>query len=565
MNENGNEFYIHSFSNADTEKNHDNRLTSFTNNLPLNLELPYEEKWNVCVKSIGFSSKFPSINIPKDENIPSIIIHSKISNDPECSWIHESNIFFPSRFSDVKSIKKALEVIEEKDLGIEFFLNEDENIKIVYTKKSHVHYQLYVHEEIVKSFGLSKNNKKLLKLKHDNNNTYFEYIISPSSPVIHGHLKRWNFKHPDLVRIECDQVMEQIFNSRLTRDLKIFCPSFETKEKYTIHQFDSEEYIPLSNSVLDKLSFSIRNENDDLIDIDYGVSTFIKLKFKKMNSQPDSFNVRISPSENQECNEFVIDLPQPYYLDSDWKVSLSSISYANIFRPLPHEKDLRLIITSNMEHGSGDNEYTIPNLMYTPSGIIFEINKFLSMGNEHGKFKMEEVEEYGEKKIKVSLDVYSQSIITMSLAICELLGFDHLTDINTIDDEDEHEGIDIRMSRDGNYVVFVNTNPVKEETRNVKFSRYFDINKFRPDYLMIYTDIIEQSIVGNSFSKLVKIVPVYHESTDAYKTQDFKNNEFYSLENTLIKQIKFQIRSHSGNLINFMEGSKIFINLLFSK
>ncbi len=68
----------------------------------------------------------------------------------------------------------------------------------------------------------------------------------------------------------------------------------------------------------------------------------------------------------------------------------------------------------------------------------------------------------------------------MSLAICELLGFDHLTDINTIDDdEDEHEGIDIRMSRDGNYVVFVNTNPVIEETRNVKFSRYFDINKFR--------------------------------------------------------------------------------------
>ena len=176
MNENGNEFYIHSFSNADTEKNHDNRLTSFTNNLPLNLELPYEEKWNVCVKSIGFSSKFPSINIPKDENIPSIIIYSKISNDPECSWVHESDIFFPSRFSDVKSIKKALEVIEEKDLGIEFFLNEDENIKIVYIKKSHVCYQLYVHEEIVKSFGLSKNNK-LLKLNHDNNNTYFEYII----------------------------------------------------------------------------------------------------------------------------------------------------------------------------------------------------------------------------------------------------------------------------------------------------------------------------------------------------------------------------------------------------
>ncbi len=131
------------------------------------MELPFEEKWNVCVKSIGFSSKFPSINIPKDENIPCIIIHSKINNDPECSWVHESHIFFTSRFSDAKSIKKALEVIEEKDLGIEFFFNEDENIKIVYTKKYLMYYQLYVHEEIVKSFRLSKN-KKLLK--HDNNN-----------------------------------------------------------------------------------------------------------------------------------------------------------------------------------------------------------------------------------------------------------------------------------------------------------------------------------------------------------------------------------------------------------
>ena len=30
------EFYIHAFSNADTEKNKDNTLTSFINNLPLN-------------------------------------------------------------------------------------------------------------------------------------------------------------------------------------------------------------------------------------------------------------------------------------------------------------------------------------------------------------------------------------------------------------------------------------------------------------------------------------------------------------------------------------------------
>jgi len=185
----------------------------------------------------------------------------------------------------------------------------------------------------VKSFGLPKKNAK--SIKNINKNIYFEFIISSSSPIIHSYLKRWNFKDPNLVRIQCDQITEQIFNSKLTRDLKIFCPSFEMKEKYTFHQFDSEEYVPLSNSVLDKLSFNICDEHDNLLDIDYGVSTFIKLKFKKMNSQPDSFNVRLSPDENQSCSDFTIDLPQPYYLDSSWKVSLSSICYANIFRPLP--------------------------------------------------------------------------------------------------------------------------------------------------------------------------------------------------------------------------------------
>ena len=32
------------------------------------------------------------------------------------------------------------------------------------------------------------------------------------------------------------------------------------------------------------------------------------------------------------------------------------------------------------------------------------------------------------------------------------------------------------MSPDGSYVAFINKNPIKEETRNVKFSIYFNIN-----------------------------------------------------------------------------------------
>jgi hypothetical protein len=214
--------------------------------------------------------------------------------------------------------------------------------------------------------------------------------------------------------------------------------------------------------------------------------------------------------------------------------------------------------------------HIMPNVMYSNSGLINELNKILMKGvNERlsiekllkfgtindpplGEFKTEEFEEYGEKKIKVSITVYEKAYILIPISICEILGFDPIND--TCDN--------VIISPSGYSVCFLNN---IESPVTINFSGFFDINRLRPEYLMIYTDIIEQAIVGNSFSKLIKIVPVYHESTDSYKTLEFKNKEFHSLENTLVKRIKFEIRSHSGDLINFMEGSKIFINLLFSK
>jgi hypothetical protein len=148
--------------------------------------------------------------------------------------------------------------------------------------------------------------------------------------------------------------------------------------------------------------------------------------------------------------------------------------------------------------------------------------------------------------------VYEKAYILIPISICEILGFDPINDVSE----------NVILSPSGYSVCFLNN---IEFPVTINFSGFFDINRLRPEYLMIYTDIIEQTIVGNSFSKLIKIVPVYHESTDSYKNLEFKNKEFHSLENTLVKRIKFEIRSHSGDLINFMEGSKIFINLLFSK
>ena len=70
-----------------------------------------------------------------------------------------------TRFFTWKTIKKSLAIIYEKNLGIDFLLSEDENIRIMYVnnEKEHLYYKLIIHEEIVKSFGLPKKNAKSIK------------------------------------------------------------------------------------------------------------------------------------------------------------------------------------------------------------------------------------------------------------------------------------------------------------------------------------------------------------------------------------------------------------------
>lgn len=83
--------------------------------------------------------------------------------------------------------------------------------------------------------------------------------------------------------------------------------------------------------------------------------------------------------------------------------------------------------------------------------------------------------------------------------------------------------------------------------------------------MMIYTDVIKPIIVGSTYSKLLRVIPIEHSENYDYKVQDFRHRENHELENTLLKTIHVEIRSHTGELINFAEGKQIHLNLLFSR
>jgi len=81
---------------------------------------------------------------------------------------------------------------------------------------------------------------------------------------------------------------------------------------------------------------------------------------------------------------------------------------------------------------------------------------------------------------------------------------------------------------------------------------------------MVYINIIEQSLVNNTFTYLFKIVNV-KDSSDIGECQnhEFKKLEFHKLSNFIINEIKVEIRNPEDELVMF-KNNNVELNLLFA-
>jgi len=92
--------------------------------------------------------------------------------------------------------------------------------------------------------------------------------------------------------------------------------------------------------------------------------------------------------------------------------------------------------------------------------------------------------------------------------------------------------------------------------------RDVDISLLKPNYIMVYSDIVKSTIIAGDFAKILKIVPL--KSTDLnYVIQEFKTKEFTGLERTQIDVIEVNLRSHDGAFINFLTNQDVVLNLEF--
>ena len=72
------------------------------------------------------------------------------------------------------------------------------------------------------------------------------------------------------------------------------------------------------------------------------------------------------------------------------------------------------------------------------------------------------------------------------------------------------------------------------------------------------------SLVGGGLHKLLKIIPLTQEKSDNYKTVEFQHDEPLPICTSEIRYINFELRSDSGQLIEFVGPNvQTYLNITF--
>ena len=67
--------------------------------------------------------------------------------------------------------------------------------------------------------------------------------------------------------------------------------------------------------------------------------------------------------------------------------------------------------------------------------------------------------------------------------------------------------------------------------------------------------------MGDGFHKLLKVIPISNTKSKAYKRIEFENEEFLLLATSEIQYIDFELLSHTGRFIEYVDRPETYITL----
>lgn len=574
--------HVYCLSNGSEDLFPNNTLTDFLSKLPFNISHGKNDKfkWHVAVESIGFHANFMTKAVALKSNTPHIImldVKDKLLKESICVGMETMPLdcnaqvldqLFKEKYNLNAGVVNLYYFQEDKvNYNVRrYFLflknlqtfsplvvnySNDDNCFTLKPKDDYIEdITFLLHSSMLSFLAVSEyqtsSTKIQIKLYQIKNELYYGYVINGLQyiklQIVNDALKP---VIPNIVKLQSSIIREQIYNDQHSKDLICFSPVVNELSNFVFFEVEFKTFFQLSNTIINIIDFKLLDESNKYLKLNEGVPTVIKLHFTKMLAHHKSFQVRLSPKRGELPSSFKIKLPQTLYFTREWNVAISSILMPGRFSTFPNLNELRYVYRNENDKVI-DAKLYIPRIEYAKQELIDVLNKFLS-NREHSKRlgKVEEKLAANEFEPTLEFTFYQEGIFVVPQEVCEVIGY------GAADFVDKKKRFIIKFA---------------EGKTNFKLKMSYSIKMkfFKPMYIMAYSNIVEPTPVNAELTNLLKVFQVSDSTT--YKLYEFKHLEYHKLLNNEISDISIDLRTHTGELINYeiTSNTSVIVNLLFS-
>ena len=260
----------------------------------------------------------------------------------------------------------------------------------------------------------------------------------------------------------------------------------------------------------------------------------------------DSFTIELVSNASSELfpdntlSSFTNFFPEQVNLQGQWEVAVSEISYPSMYQNITEGKfkfyDIDLC-------KSEDYYYLEPGLYHSLTDIVEAMNKIIQEKNNHNETCIQIKVTRETQKVEISLINTYSFLVFGSTDLGHIFGFD----------------------------VGKSMGVLMPGTITIKPPFAYDIVRIHS--LMIYTDIVEYNIVGDTKAPLLRCFPFISKvkSGDVITTgqymnyQTFSNLQFRRLLKNSFHSVHIDLRDTTGEKIPFMSVGITRLVLMFRK
>lgn len=339
-------------------------------------------------------------------------------------------------------------------------------------------------------------------------------------------IKKSNF-FPKIIKILCSNVEPIMKNNGFCKEIATIPLSKENIGTYLYKTLQNLINFELEDDDPVFLKIELVDQFDNPLNLDSGIATIIKIHLT--SSEMNTFNIKVNSDHDElfpdnKNNKFMVKLAKKVqFLGKEPKISVSSIMYWN---RICYSSDLDLFF--RITDINGPNSFWILNPVKDLDDVVEQFK------NKTNPWIELETTSTGRMKIKAKEKV----TLTLGKDMAYFFGWTTTPENNhasiTLDEAEEYIPIFSRQ----NFPLF-------------------------PNVIFLYSSCVKSSLVGDGLYKLLKVIPITKDDSDCYKSIEFDHEEFLPLCNSEIQYIDFELRSHSGKLIEFVGNPQVHINLKF--